>query len=289
MAVLELQNKLKGAEREAVDGGFFGNEVRAAALEALPGLDLMTRENVITLLAATGKKLEECEGECEVETGRRLGADWVVSGELVKLGSTLRLGLRLHETKAGRLLAGTSASGKDAEALDAAIPAAVRKLLAPLGALAPEAPRPASPPVPAKVPPPSAAEAKEAARVAPAAQAPQAGGGEVRFLQQPQFLTAKGELKAESGAELDRVAQVLAARPGLRLVVECHSDNRGRDEANLQLTQRRAEAVVARLVRAGVEASRLEARGWGPAKPIDTNSTEQGRARNRRCELHPLP
>ncbi len=84
------------------------------------------------LLQAAGKKLEECEGECEVETGRRVGADLVVSGEALRVGSIFKLNLRLHDTRDGRLLSGGTASGRTVEELDADVQRAVSELSRPL-------------------------------------------------------------------------------------------------------------------------------------------------------------
>jgi len=148
MAVLELKNKLKGPEE--VDAGFLADEVRAAALKTVPGLRVITRENMLVLLKSTGRKLEECEGECEVDTGRRIGADLVVSGELLRFGTKYKLDLKLHETAGGSLLAGAVASGKTVDELDAAVPATVRELLAPLGGQKPPPPA-ATPPTVASV------------------------------------------------------------------------------------------------------------------------------------------
>jgi len=55
------------------------------------------------MLQAAGKTLEECQGECEVDTGRRLGADLIVSGEVLRFGSGLRINLKLHDVKSGQL------------------------------------------------------------------------------------------------------------------------------------------------------------------------------------------
>ena len=93
-------------------------------------LDIMTRENLVVLLQSTGKKLEECEGECEVDTGRRIGADQIISGEIQKVGTKYKMTLRLHDTREGRLLASTQASGKTIEELDSTAQAAAEKLLA---------------------------------------------------------------------------------------------------------------------------------------------------------------
>jgi hypothetical protein len=91
----------------------------------------MTRENLLVLLEASGKSLENCEGECEVDTGRRIGADAIVSGEIQKLGSLFKLTLRLHDTREGRLLASTQASGKTIEELDTAAQRAAAELFGP--------------------------------------------------------------------------------------------------------------------------------------------------------------
>jgi TolB-like protein len=137
-AVLELRNKLEGADRNLVDAAFLTDVVRQQALEAVPSLKLMTRENVLTLLEASGKKLEECEGECEVETGRRLGADIVVTGELLRFGRGFRVNLRLHDTHTAQLLAAAVASGETPEALEKDMARAVAKLMTPLSVGQPE-------------------------------------------------------------------------------------------------------------------------------------------------------
>jgi hypothetical protein len=93
-----------------------------------PGLDIMTRENLMVLLASTGKKLEECEGECEVDTGRRIGADHIVSGEIQKVGARYKMTLRLHDTHEGRLLSSSIGSGKSIDELDESAQKAAEEL-----------------------------------------------------------------------------------------------------------------------------------------------------------------
>ncbi len=132
LAVLDVHSKLKGADADALDAGYFTNAVRAAVARRSPQLGVMTRENVIVMLEAQGKKLEDCEGECEVDTGRRLGADFVVSGDLLRVGTKFKLDLRLHATRDGRLLGGAAASGRTADELDASAGDAIGELLAPL-------------------------------------------------------------------------------------------------------------------------------------------------------------
>jgi hypothetical protein len=103
--------------------------VRAAVLKSAPRLGVMTRENLLVLLQASGKDLSDCEGECEVDTGRRIGADAVVSGDVLKFGARYKLSLRLHETKGGRLLSAAVASGGTLEELDADVQARAAELL----------------------------------------------------------------------------------------------------------------------------------------------------------------
>jgi len=100
------------------------------------------------------------------------------------------------------------------------------------------------------------------------------------------FDTGKSEVKSESQAALQEVAKVLSSDPGLKLLVVGHTDSVGQLEANMKLSQARAEAVVQALIkRHGVAAPRLKAQGAGPIAPVATNRTEEGRAKNRRVEL----
>ncbi len=132
MAVLELRNKLKEKAREEIDAGYLTDVVRATALQSVPGLRVMTRENMMVLLESAGKKLADCEGECEVDTGRKLGADLVITGDVLRFGSAYKLVLRLHETRGGQLLSGAQAAGATADELDRHTKQAVVELLASL-------------------------------------------------------------------------------------------------------------------------------------------------------------
>ena len=69
-----------------------------------------------------------CEGECEVDTGRRIGADAIVSGEVLKVGTRYKLTLKLHDTHDGRLLGGAVASGKTIDELDDSVTRAAMEL-----------------------------------------------------------------------------------------------------------------------------------------------------------------
>lgn len=101
-----------------------------------------------------------------------------------------------------------------------------------------------------------------------------------------QFETGKAVLLPVSFPLLDNSASVLAAHPELqKLVIEGHTDNVGNAEANRVLSQARAQSVVAYLVKKGVAAERLEAKGFGQRMPIADNATSEGRAKNRRVEF----
>ena len=92
-----------------------------------------------------------------------------------------------------------------------------------------------------------------------------------------------------SGADpipvLDEVKRIMNENPDIRVEIQGHTDNIGSDEANMQLSTRRAEAVKKYLVDNGIAADRIETRGFGEARPIDSNDTDLGRARNRRIEF----
>ncbi len=96
----------------------------------------------------------------------------------------------------------------------------------------------------------------------------------------------KAEIQQKSYALLDEVAQVLQANPEIEIRVEGHTDSRGGDEYNLELSQERAQSVVEYLTDRGVDRSRMNAKGFGEKRPIESNSTEAGRAANRRVEIH---
>jgi OOP family OmpA-OmpF porin len=96
---------------------------------------------------------------------------------------------------------------------------------------------------------------------------------------------AEGAATIASGAPtLDEIAKTLAANPAIaRVAVDGHADGAEKDPQALSLA--RAQAVVAELVKKGVDPKRLEARGLGAAKPMHPNDTAEGRAKNRRVEF----
>lgn len=82
------------------------------------------------------------------------------------------------------------------------------------------------------------------------------------------------------------VASVLEGCPDAKVEVAGHTDSTGSASINLRVSEQRAQAVVEYLVRRGVAEERLTAVGYGEAEPVADNGTREGRARNRRVELH---
>ena len=95
----------------------------------------------------------------------------------------------------------------------------------------------------------------------------------------------KASLQQSSEKQLQHIVTLMLKNPELKVEVQGHTDNQGGDEYNLDLSQRRAETVVAYLNLFGITGERLAAKGYGESKPVDTNETEDGRAKNRRVEL----
>ena len=95
----------------------------------------------------------------------------------------------------------------------------------------------------------------------------------------------KTTLKPESFVELNKVVDFLKQNPTVSIEIAGHTDSRGSDTYNQNLSQGRSQAVVDYLVSQGIESYRLEAHGYGESRPIDTNNTEEGMANNRRVEF----
>jgi outer membrane protein OmpA-like peptidoglycan-associated protein len=109
----------------------------------------------------------------------------------------------------------------------------------------------------------------------------------IRILEKVQFEFGQAVLRAESHDLLDQVAAVIVTNPDLgRVEVAGHTDNKGTEAFNLQLSTDRAEAVRRYLLSAGVAENRLLSVGYGESRPIDTNRTERGRETNRRVEFN---
>jgi len=100
-----------------------------------------------------------------------------------------------------------------------------------------------------------------------------------------QFDTGKATIQPASANVLGEIVKLLQQNADLKLRVEGHTDSQGNGAANQALSEKRAQAVVAWLTGKGISASRLTAKGFGATKPVADNSTDDGRAKNRRVEL----
>lgn len=98
------------------------------------------------------------------------------------------------------------------------------------------------------------------------------------------FDTGKAELKTESEAELNKLVLFLTNNPTIKIQISGHTDNVGSAQSNKILSQNRANAVKNYLTDKGINTDRITAKGYGATKPQTTNSTEKGRAFNRRVE-----
>ena len=101
-----------------------------------------------------------------------------------------------------------------------------------------------------------------------------------------QFETGKAVIKPVSYKILDEVASILNEYPYYDVNVDGHTDNVGKADKNLKLSQDRAASAVAYLVSKGIPASRLTSAGYGDTKPVADNKTAAGRAQNRRVEFN---
>jgi outer membrane protein OmpA-like peptidoglycan-associated protein len=109
---------------------------------------------------------------------------------------------------------------------------------------------------------------------------------EIALRRQISFATGSDEILASSEPILLEIADALLRNPRLEVVeIQGHADNSGDFEVNMQLSQKRAEAVQRWLIRHGVEPARLTSKGYGSTRPIVPNITEYNRARNRRVQL----
>ena len=106
-----------------------------------------------------------------------------------------------------------------------------------------------------------------------------------RAMSNLEFETGKSVIKNESFAYLDLLANMLKKHPQWSVVVKGHTDNVGNADKNLQLSKDRAAAVCDYLISKGVQKENIESEGFGQTKPIASNNTKAGRAKNRRVEI----
>ncbi len=152
----------------------------------------------------------------------------------------------------------------------------------PAPAPAPVAAKPA--PAPAPKPAPKMNEDKELAAVANVSQKTD-NSAVLSFKEPINFRYNSDEIEGDSYAQIKKTANALKKYPNAHVRVTGHTDSLGNPDYNIDLSQRRAQAVASQLVKNGVAAENVSFIGYGAARPVATNKTREGRAANRRVEL----
>jgi len=114
------------------------------------------------------------------------------------------------------------------------------------------------------------------------------GVGESIVLDFIYFETNETTLSSQSLVELERVLDFMRSNPNLKIEISGHTDNVGSEAYNIKLSTKRAQAVVDWLASKNSERSKMTSRGYGFSKPVESNDTEEGRAKNRRTEFKVL-
>jgi outer membrane protein OmpA-like peptidoglycan-associated protein len=110
---------------------------------------------------------------------------------------------------------------------------------------------------------------------------------QLKILDQVKFVTGSAKLSPASNKLLDNIARVLLNHNEIaKIKIEGHTDNVGKPEKNLKLSQDRADSVMKYLLKKGIAPERMEAIGHGDTMPIDDNKTAKGKANNRRVEFN---
>jgi outer membrane protein OmpA-like peptidoglycan-associated protein len=112
------------------------------------------------------------------------------------------------------------------------------------------------------------------------------GSNEIQILKKVEFEFGSAKLTPASFPILDEVASLLIANPDIRkMSIEGHTDDKGNDALNLKLSKDRARSCLEYLVGKGITEGRLASDGFGEGKPLESNATPEGRAKNRRVEF----
>lgn len=171
----------------------------------------------------------------------------------------------------------------DEVANDAGMTAFVEKIF--LAQKPPEAPKPVAKAEPAPAPAPAPVMAARKAPAAAAAPEVKPEPTVERIKLNILFDTNKAVIKPKYKKEVKKVADFMKKYPDTKATIEGHTDNVGKEAANVKLSQKRADAVAKMLVKTyKINKSRVKAVGYGPKKPVASNDTAAGKAQNRRVE-----
>jgi outer membrane protein OmpA-like peptidoglycan-associated protein len=99
------------------------------------------------------------------------------------------------------------------------------------------------------------------------------------------FETGSAQLTALSKYELDNLVEAMKKKAGMQVLLAGHTDNVGKTDENLSLSQKRAQIVAEYLSSKGISTSRLQAKGYGDAQPLAANDSDANREKNRRTEF----
>jgi outer membrane protein OmpA-like peptidoglycan-associated protein len=110
-------------------------------------------------------------------------------------------------------------------------------------------------------------------------------GIKLTFNTQLLFDFNKAELKEVNKADLQKLAETLKQNPETDMLIVGHTDDIGAESSNLNLSEKRANAVANQLISSGVDVKRMQIQGWGESQPSVLNNTEANRSQNRRVEI----
>ena len=117
VAVLELTNRAPQLVTED-EVKYLTNELRTVASNLPRDQYLVLTKESLEVLNDPKLKLEDCIDACEVKVGRLIGAQWIITGEVMRFGTSLRVSLKLHQTETGQFIKGASLKGKTVEELE---------------------------------------------------------------------------------------------------------------------------------------------------------------------------
>ncbi len=102
------------------------------------------------------------------------------------------------------------------------------------------------------------------------------------------FDTGKSRIKTDSYEIIAEISKMMKSNPELKISIEGHTDNVGDEASNMKLSKNRAQSVLIALTDENIDEDRLKSKGFGQTKPLESNSTEEGKAKNRRVELRKI-